>query len=68
MAGDLPSIDALRAFVEAARASSFKRAAEVLHLSPSAKSRQNQGLEQHHGAALNERRKPGHELTEAGAR
>jgi LysR family glycine cleavage system transcriptional activator len=38
-----PSIDALRAFLEAARASSFTRAAEVLHLSPSALSQQIQG-------------------------
>jgi LysR family glycine cleavage system transcriptional activator len=68
MAGDLPSIDALRAFVEAARASSFKRAAEVLHLSPSALSRQIQGLEEHLGAALFVRRNPGLELTDAGAR
>lgn len=66
MTGDLPSIDSLRAFVAAARASSFKRAAAELHRSPSALSRQIQGLEEHLGVPLFVRRNPGVELTEAG--
>ncbi len=68
MADDLPSIASLRAFAEAARTLSFKHAAAALHVSPSALSRQIQGLEEHLGAALFHRRNPGLELTEAGAR
>ncbi len=68
MADDLPSIASLRAFAEAARTLSFKQAAAALHVSPSALSRQIQGLEEHLGAALFHRRNPGLELTEAGAR
>lgn len=68
MSGPLPSIDALRAFARAARTLSFKRAAAELHLSPSALSRQIQGLEAHLGVELFHRRNPGLELTEAGAR
>jgi LysR family glycine cleavage system transcriptional activator len=68
MAGELPSIESLRAFAEAARASSFKRAAAALHLSPSALSRQIQALEEHLGARLFLRRNPGLELTPAGSR
>lgn len=68
MTGDLPSIAALQAFVLAARTESFKQAAEALHVSPSALSRQIQGLEETLGAALFRRLNPGLELTEAGRR
>jgi LysR family transcriptional regulator, glycine cleavage system transcriptional activator len=68
MTEDLPSTASLRAFVHAARASSLKRAAAELHLSPSALSRQVQGLEEHLGVQLFIRRNPGLELTEVGSR
>jgi LysR family transcriptional regulator, glycine cleavage system transcriptional activator len=61
-------MDALRAFVRAARTLSFKRAAAELHLSPSALSRRIQSLEEHLGTPLFRRLNPGLELTEAGAR
>lgn len=59
---------ALRAFVQAARTGSFKQAAETLHVSPSALSRQIQGLEDTLGVALFHRQNPGIALTEAGER
>jgi LysR family glycine cleavage system transcriptional activator len=65
---ELPAIACLRAFSLAARWSSFKRAADELHLSPSALSRQIQSLEEHLGVALFRRLNPGLELTEAGQR
>lgn len=68
MADDLPSITALRAFAGAARTESFKQAAAELHMSPSALSRQIQGLEELLGTALFRRLNPGLELTEAGRR
>ena len=68
MSDDLPSTASLRAFAAAARTGSFKRAAEELHLSPSALSRQIQALEDHLGAAVFRRENPGLELTAAGAR
>jgi LysR family transcriptional regulator, glycine cleavage system transcriptional activator len=61
-------MDSLRAFAAAARTSSFKRAAEELHLSPSALGRRIQSLEEHLGTPLFRRLNPGLELTEAGAR
>lgn len=64
----LPPMTSLVAFAEAARTLSFKQAARVLHLSPSALSRQIQTLEDHLGEALFERTNPGLVLTEAGAR
>lgn len=68
MVPDLPSIASLRAFARAARTLSFKDAAAELHVSPSALSRQIQGLEERLGVALFVRRNPGLELTDAGAR
>jgi LysR family transcriptional regulator, glycine cleavage system transcriptional activator len=61
-------MDSLRAFAAAARTSSFKRAAEELHLSPSALSRRIQALEDHLGTPLFRRLNPGLELTDAGLR
>lgn len=68
MSEELPPIAALRAFARSARTLSFKAAAEELHLSPSALSRQIQSLEEHLGVALFRRLNPGLELTEAGLR
>lgn len=68
MSDDLPPISALRAFARAARTLSFKRAAEDLHVSPSALSRQIQSLEEHLGVALFLRLNPGLELSEEGRR
>lgn len=64
----LPSTAALQAFALAAHHRSFKRAAEALHLSASALSRQIQALEAHLGVALFRRLNPGLELTDAGRR
>jgi LysR family transcriptional regulator, glycine cleavage system transcriptional activator len=61
-------MDSLRAFAAAARTASFKRAAEELHLSPSALGRRIQSLEDHLGTPLFRRLNPGLELTEAGIR
>lgn len=52
----LPPLAALRAFEAAARHSSFKRAAEELHVTPTAISHQIRQLEQTIGAQLFERR------------
>ena len=60
-------MSSLVAFESAARHLSFKIAAEELHLSPSALSRQIQTLEAHLQTALFERLNPGLALTEAGA-
>ena len=68
MSDALPSIQALQAFACAAELGSFKEAAEQLHLSPSALSRQIQGLESQLGVELFHRRNPGLELTTAGLR
>lgn len=61
-------MDALRAFASAARTLSLKRAAQELHVSPSALSRRVQALEEHLGTALFRRLNPGLALTDAGAR
>ncbi len=66
MSQPLPSTTALQAFATAARTLSFKEAARELHVSPSALSRQVQGLEEHLGTPLFVRLNPGIELTEAG--
>jgi LysR family glycine cleavage system transcriptional activator len=66
MVEPLPPIDALQAFVQAARLLSFQQAAGVLHVSPSALSRRIQTLEDHLGVALFRRLRPGLELTAAG--
>jgi len=68
MAADLPTTSSLRAFSLVARGLSFKRAADALHLSPSAVSRQIQALEEHLGVRLLRRLNPGLELTEEGRR
>src|SRR4051794_5763643 len=68
MPSDLPTTPSLRAFSLVARWLSFKRAADELHLSPSAVSRQIQALETHLGVRLLRRLNPGLELTEEGRR
>jgi len=57
---------ALRYFLETARLGSIRRAAEVLHVAPSAVSRQIALLEQSFGAPLFERHATGVRLTTAG--
>jgi LysR family glycine cleavage system transcriptional activator len=66
MPRELPPTSSLRAFSRAARTLSFKRAAEELHVSPSALSRQIQALEEHLGVSLFQRLNPGLALTEQG--
>ncbi|HTO09166.1 MAG TPA: transcriptional regulator GcvA [Myxococcota bacterium] len=68
MPRDLPPTASLRAFSRSAHGLSFKRAAAELHLSPSALSRQIQGLEAHLGVKLFRRLNPGLELTDEGQR
>jgi LysR family glycine cleavage system transcriptional activator len=58
----------LIAFVEAARERSFKRAAQRVHISPSALTRQIQALEAQLGCALFRRTPTGLELTSDGQR
>ena len=62
----LPPLDLIRGFEAAARHLSFTRAAEELHLTQSAVSRQVQALEQHIGQPLFQRRHRALLLTEAG--
>jgi len=62
----LPSLDLLKGFEAAARLLSFTRAAEELHLTQSAVSRQMQELEQQLGVALFQRRHRALALTDAG--
>ena len=68
MQEDLPPTAFLRAFSRAAETLSFKQAADELHLSPSAVSRQIQSLEAHLGVSLFRRLNPGLELTPEGRR
>ena len=63
---DLPPLDTLRGFDAAARHLSFTRAAEELHLTQSAMSRQVKALEDALGIAMFERRHRALALTEAG--
>lgn len=63
-----PSLEATEAFLLAARASSFRAAAEAIALSPSAFSRRIQQLEAFVGVSLFDRSGPGIQLTEVGAR
>jgi DNA-binding transcriptional LysR family regulator len=63
---DLPPMDALRGFDAAARHLSFTRAAEELHLTQSAMSRQVKSLEDALGVPLFERRHRALLLTDAG--
>lgn len=62
----LPTLDFFRGFDAAARHGSFTRAAEELHLTQSALSREIKKLEQEIGTALFERGRRGLELTQAG--
>jgi len=64
----LPPLNALRAFEAAARHLSFARAAEELHLTPSAISHQIKMLEDQVGTKLFERRGRNVGLTDAGGR
>jgi LysR family transcriptional regulator, glycine cleavage system transcriptional activator len=68
MPRELPPTSSLRAFSHAARTLSFKRAAQELHVSASALSRQIQALEEHLGVALFQRLNPGLALTAEGQR
>lgn len=65
--GDLPSLNALRAFVAAGRHLSFTRAADELHVTQGAVSRLVKQLEADLGVSLFSRGPRGLELTEAGA-
>jgi len=67
IAGGLPSLNALRAFVAAGRHLSFTRAAEELHVTQGAVSRLVKQLEEDLGVGLFSRGPRGLELTEAGA-
>ena len=62
----LPPLHALEAFEVAARELSFRKAAEGLHLTPSAVSHQIKGLEEFLGFALFRRMNRALELTEGG--
>ncbi len=62
----LPPINALRTFEAAARHGSFKKAAEVLHMTPSAVSHQIKSLEELLGVALFRRATRKVHLTEPG--
>lgn len=66
MRSDLPSLTALVAFETVARRLSFARAAEELHLTPSAVSHQISNLEQFLGFLLFERTSQGISLSDAG--
>lgn len=66
MARDLPSLNAVRVFETVARELSFTRAAERLHVTQGAVSRQIKQLEAELGQALFHRRGRQLELTEAG--
>jgi LysR family glycine cleavage system transcriptional activator len=68
MRDELPPTAGLRAFCVVAETLSIKQAARELALSPSAVSRQIQGLEEHLGVPLLRRLNPGLELTAAGLR
>lgn len=68
MSRNLPATGALAAFESAAHHGSITAAAEELHRTQSALSRQVQALEQHLGVALFERRRQRIHLTDAGAR
>lgn len=59
-------LNALRAFAVAARYESFKQAAQALHVTPGAVSRQVRVLEERLGAVLFKRLPQGIQLTEAG--
>ena len=66
MVARLPSVNSLRAFVAAARHSSFKKAAAELHVTPAAVSHQVKALEEDLGIQLFRRFANGLELTPLG--
>ena len=66
MTDRLPSVNSLRAFVAAARHSSFKKAAAELHVTPAAISHQVKALEEDLGIQLFRRFPNGLELTQLG--
>ena len=68
MVASLPPLNALRAFEAVARLGSLKRAADELHVTHGAISRQLANLEQTLGVALLEKEGRGVKLTDAGAR
>ncbi|MFJ4390774.1 LysR family transcriptional regulator [Pseudomonas soli] len=68
MAQDLPPLNALRAFEATARLNSVSQAAEVLHVTHGAVSRQIKVLEEHLGVALFVKDGRGVKLTDAGVR
>lgn len=68
MARDLPSLNALKAFEVAARLESVSQAAEALHVTHGAVSRQIRTLEQELGVALFDKAGRGLRLTAAGRR
>ncbi|GAA4248994.1 LysR family transcriptional regulator [Azospirillum formosense] len=68
MSSRFPPLNALRAFVAAARHSSFRLAAEELNVTPGAVSRQIRSLELFLGIPLFDRSQRQVRLTEAGAR
>jgi DNA-binding transcriptional LysR family regulator len=68
MSRDLPPLNALRAFEAAARLNSVSQAAEQLHVTHGAVSRQLKVLEEHLGVALFAKDGRGLKLTDAGIR
>ena len=68
MAHDLPPLNALRAFEATARLNSVSQAAEALHVTHGAVSRQIKVLEEHLGVALFVKDGRGIKLTDAGVR
>lgn len=68
MSHDLPPLNALRAFEVAARLGSVSLAAEELHVTHGAVSRQIRGLEEHLGVAVFAREGRGLKLTGSGLR
>ncbi|MGV8919584.1 MAG: LysR family transcriptional regulator [Pseudomonas sp.] len=68
MSHDLPPLNALRAFEAAARLNSVSQAAEQLHVTHGAVSRQLKALEEHLGLALFVKDGRGLKLTDAGVR
>ncbi|WP_268798675.1 LysR family transcriptional regulator [Pseudomonas huanghezhanensis] len=68
MSRDLPPLNALRAFEAAARLSSVSQAAEQLHVTHGAVSRQLKVLEEHLGVSLFSKDGRGLKLTDAGIR
>lgn len=68
MSQDLPPLNALRAFEAAARLNSISQAANELHVTHGAVSRQVRSLEEHLGVALFSKEGRGLKLTDSGIR